>query len=218
MVVCLEVGGDERQCFYCDGVIPKGWGQREQDHFPVPKQAGGIHTVVACYTCHHMKDRKRFSDWPIEWVGRVLADIQKFGDVEILAFLAKAAQAMLRAEHKDDAEFAALAEQCGARPHEWPLDWQTRVIAKFPSLSRETRVFLAKVMVLANVAAVRLAVPFRGIKLATAILTSILPTRAALGTAVATALASTGFPVVTSVATTAFLPGFAPQCGTGIVN
>jgi hypothetical protein len=132
--------------------------------------------------------------------------------------LAKAAQAMMRANHRDDTEFAALAEQCGVRIHEWPLDWQSRVIAIFPSLRRETRVFVAKVMRFAALAALRIAVPFRGIRLCTAIVTGTLPMRSAFGSAPGTAIASTGFPVVTSVATTAFLPGFAPQCGICAVN
>jgi hypothetical protein len=158
MVVCVEEREENPHCFYCDGFVPKGWGGRERDHFPVPREAGGVSTVVSCYSCHHMKDRIRFYEWPLEWVGRVFADLPKFGG-EIFAFLAKAAQAIMRAQHKNDAELAAIAEQCGVRLHEWPIDWQARVIADFPNLSRETRIFLAKVMALANAAGVKMVAP-----------------------------------------------------------
>ncbi len=36
-----------------------------------------------------MKDRKRFKDWPVEWVGRVLADIEKFGEGGTLNFFSQ---------------------------------------------------------------------------------------------------------------------------------
>ena len=48
-------------CFYCDVRL----GQRyERDHAPVPKSAGGIKTVLACPSCHHLKDRMTLGDWP----------------------------------------------------------------------------------------------------------------------------------------------------------
>ena len=230
MAVCIEVDDEaddsERGCFYCGGVVPEGWRQTERDHFPVPRRAGGVDTVLACYTCHHMKDRKRLMDWPIEWVGCVLEDIAKFGDGELLTFLAKAAQAMMRANHADDTKFAALAERSGIRLHEWPLDWQTRVVETFPKLKRETRIFVAKVMAQSHDVAVRMALPVRGIKLATAILASSMGTSrvgtaivtGSLGTSFGIASATAGFPVVTSVASQMFLLGLAPQCRTSTVN
>jgi hypothetical protein len=140
----VEVTG-ERQCFYCDAVVPKGWGEREMDPFPVPKSAGGTATVVSCYACHHMKDRILFEKWPLEWYGVVLGDLQKF-EGDTLPFLARAAQAMFRSMGKDDAMLVSQAEQCGIHLGGWPLDWQSRAIVEFPKMRRETRIFLAKVM------------------------------------------------------------------------
>jgi hypothetical protein len=209
----VEVTG-ERQCFYCDAVVPKGWGERELDHFPVPKSVGGTATVVSCYACHHMKDRILFEKWPLEWYGVVLGDLQKF-EGDTLPFLARAAQAMFRSMGKDDAMLVSQAEQCGIHLGGWPLDWQSRVIVEFPKMRRETRIFLAKVMRLSCEAAAQMAMPCVGVRLRV-VSTATLAAAAATGTlgpALGSSIVATSF-----VPGTAFLPGFGPRCGTSTVN
>ena len=40
----------------------------ENDHFPIPARHGGKQTVIACKTCHDMKDRHTLENWPQEWI------------------------------------------------------------------------------------------------------------------------------------------------------
>lgn len=48
-------------CFYCDGAIAR----HEHDHAPAPQRCGGAATVVACMTCHALKDRHPAYRWPL---------------------------------------------------------------------------------------------------------------------------------------------------------
>lgn len=42
-----------QRCFYCDRKLDV----HQHDHYPVPRRAGGTHTVPACPVCHDLKDR-----------------------------------------------------------------------------------------------------------------------------------------------------------------
>ena len=76
---------EHETCFYCDALVACNI---ERDHFPVPKRAGGTHTVRCCLSCHDMKDRFNVGDWPFSWVGRVISDLPKLSR-ETRIFLAK---------------------------------------------------------------------------------------------------------------------------------
>ena len=57
-------------CFYCDALLVR-W---ENDHFPIPREFGGVDTVPACVTCHDAKDRSVIDDWPADYLlGQVTA-------------------------------------------------------------------------------------------------------------------------------------------------
>jgi hypothetical protein len=65
----------EQICFYCDAaVLPQ---RHEHDHFPEPLMCGGTRVVTACYTCHDLKDRIPFKDWP---PGMFFAPLVELGD------------------------------------------------------------------------------------------------------------------------------------------
>lgn len=49
-------------CFYCESPLSQ---RREADHAPVPRNAGGVETVLTCLPCHHLKDRMTATDWPL---------------------------------------------------------------------------------------------------------------------------------------------------------
>ena len=74
-------------CFYCKCVLSKS--QKQMDHFPVPKEAGGTCTVPSCITCHDMKDRFSLSDWNPEWMARVMVDIEHNVGRETRIFMAR---------------------------------------------------------------------------------------------------------------------------------
>jgi len=82
------------QCFYCRGMLSKG--NRELDHFPRPARHGGTEVVPACRTCHDMKDRFNASDWPVEFIGPIMRDIEN-SSREMRIFFAKAASVMFDA-------------------------------------------------------------------------------------------------------------------------
>lgn len=48
-------------CFYCDVEHAR----HEHDHAPSPRRCGGEATVVACMTCHALKDRHPLDRWPL---------------------------------------------------------------------------------------------------------------------------------------------------------
>ena len=72
-------------CFYCGALVG---GNGAGDHFPLPKSCGGDLTVPCCLSCHDMKDRFILSDWPVEWVEKVVGDFPKLSR-ETKIFLAK---------------------------------------------------------------------------------------------------------------------------------
>lgn len=57
------------RCFFCGCVLSS---RHEHDHFPLPAPAGGKETVPICLTCHDLKDRIPFLDWPTELVSEWL--------------------------------------------------------------------------------------------------------------------------------------------------
>ena len=73
------------ECFYCGALVS---GNGEGDHFPIPKNAGGTETVPCCESCHDMKDRFSLEAWPVEWIGKVIADFPNLSR-ETRLFLAK---------------------------------------------------------------------------------------------------------------------------------
>ena len=62
-------------CFYCDGMITR----HEHDHAPSPRRCGGVETVVACMTCHAMKDRHAIDRWPLALLVLAAAEIGNLG-------------------------------------------------------------------------------------------------------------------------------------------
>lgn len=60
---------EHQTCHYCDALLSKN--NIEIDHFPIPQEADGIDTVVACRTCHDMKDRFPLDSWPVELYEKV---------------------------------------------------------------------------------------------------------------------------------------------------
>lgn len=56
------------RCFYCDRLVTRF----ERDHFPLARRHGGRITVIACYTCHDLKDRITIDNWPIEFLSKAL--------------------------------------------------------------------------------------------------------------------------------------------------
>lgn len=66
---------DSHTCFYCGVLVSEN--NKECDHFPIPAMLGGQTTVISCRSCHDMKDRFRFADWPTEWLSCVLTDMPK---------------------------------------------------------------------------------------------------------------------------------------------
>lgn len=62
---------DHETCFYCGALVAKN--DREYDHFPVPREAGGVDVVCSCRTCHSMKDRFTLDSWPAEWISAIVA-------------------------------------------------------------------------------------------------------------------------------------------------
>ena len=69
MIACSRVTCGT--CFYCDGMITR----HEHDHAPSPRRCGGVETVVACMTCHAMKDRHAIDRWPLALL--VLAGVDR---------------------------------------------------------------------------------------------------------------------------------------------
>lgn len=53
-------------CYTCGAAICGD--NVEEHHFPLPKKAGGLHTVIMCRTCHDLVDRINLGDWPADWV------------------------------------------------------------------------------------------------------------------------------------------------------
>lgn len=51
------------ECFYCGSPVRPG--AHEDDHFPIPKRAGGTRVVCACYECHDLKDRTPLHRWDV---------------------------------------------------------------------------------------------------------------------------------------------------------
>ena len=85
------------RCFYCGAIISKN--TREEDHFPLPHNAGGENTVACCKTCHDMKDRYPLDEWPIEWIETVIADMNTSRlRRETKLFLAKCIRALAEAQ------------------------------------------------------------------------------------------------------------------------
>ena len=60
-----------KQCFYCGALLRT---RHELDHFPIPYNVGGTEVVPCCQSCHDMKDRFKFENWPHEWTNRIIAD------------------------------------------------------------------------------------------------------------------------------------------------
>lgn len=57
-------------CFYCDALLVR-W---ENDHFPIPREFGGVDTVPVCVNCHDLKDRSLIDEWPADYLlGHVTA-------------------------------------------------------------------------------------------------------------------------------------------------
>lgn len=73
-------------CFYCGALVAAGG---VGDHFPAPRNCGGIDTVPCCQSCHDMKDRFSVGNWPEAWVQAVQNDMPKMSR-ETRIFLAKA--------------------------------------------------------------------------------------------------------------------------------
>jgi hypothetical protein len=67
-------GDQETECFYCEMPLAAEY---EQDHYPVPKVAGGTETVFACFTCHNAKDRIPLGEWPINTALRAVEEISE---------------------------------------------------------------------------------------------------------------------------------------------
>ena len=60
------------ECVYCGGYAGGGCG--EDDHWPIPKAAGGKVTVRACLTCHRMVDILSINNWPPEFALRAFIE------------------------------------------------------------------------------------------------------------------------------------------------
>jgi hypothetical protein len=88
-----------KTCFYCDALVS---GAGKGDHFPVPDRHGGAETVPCCQSCHDMKDRFQISDWPVEWISKVIADFPALSR-ETRIFLAKAISLFSDARRHTDA-------------------------------------------------------------------------------------------------------------------
>jgi len=69
---------DNPTCYYCGVLLTKDCSDREDDHFPIPKAAGGKETVPICISCHNMKDRYPLVEWSWEWLSKVFEDLPKF--------------------------------------------------------------------------------------------------------------------------------------------
>ncbi len=44
---------------------------------PIPASLGGGITVPCCISCHDMKDRFNFENWPSTWLEPILGDLPK---------------------------------------------------------------------------------------------------------------------------------------------
>lgn len=99
------------ECFYCGALVS---GNGRGDHFPIPRNAGGTETVPCCESCHDMKDRFALEAWPVEWIGKVIADFPNLSR-ETRLFLARCLRAL--AESMDEIERlrARVSELEGAR-------------------------------------------------------------------------------------------------------
>jgi hypothetical protein len=95
---------ERKECFYCGALVTENL---EEDHFPLPDRHGGAQTVPCCTSCHNMKDRFPLGKWPVDWIGKVVADFPKLNR-ETCIFLAKAiehfadAQEMIDRRDRDD--------------------------------------------------------------------------------------------------------------------
>lgn len=77
----------DKACYYCGAPVVSG--SYQMDHFPVPDRNGGTVTVPACLSCHDMKDRLRFDQWPDELIGEIIAEFPTLNR-ETKIFIAKA--------------------------------------------------------------------------------------------------------------------------------
>ena len=72
-------------CFYCGAPVRDNV---EYDHFPIPKACGGEQVIPCCISCHDMKDRFPMSEWPPEWIDKIIDDFPYLSR-ETKLFLAK---------------------------------------------------------------------------------------------------------------------------------
>jgi hypothetical protein len=87
------------RCFYCNCLISNDILQ--QDHFPMPKCAGGDTLVPCCTSCHDMKDRFSLKEWPVEWFVVVAAEFPVLRR-ETKIFLAKCMRIMADLEAMEE--------------------------------------------------------------------------------------------------------------------
>lgn len=68
---------DCQGCAYCD--MPFGRMHHEHDHAPVPKSSGGLTLVPCCITCHDLKDRVTFENWPASTLAGAVIELSANG-------------------------------------------------------------------------------------------------------------------------------------------
>jgi hypothetical protein len=100
----------------------------EDDHFPIPKRAGGTEVVPACITCHDMKDRFPQEDWPKKLLEKAQDEIKKYIRAE--------AQLTGPSNPRTSDDIAPLINSC--------YSWPQHVLKNWSENSREARLLAAK--------------------------------------------------------------------------
>jgi hypothetical protein len=109
-------------CHYCDASVVRV----EEDHFPIPREAGGTRTVSACGNCHDLKDRQTLDQFPEGSLRAVAAELQGPEVAHRLVFMSMLFVAARTVPDDLDVTVQAVEK-------EWHL------------LSRETRIVAGKV-------------------------------------------------------------------------
>ncbi len=165
----IKVNYDKKVCFYCNALVSQSSGVG--DHFPIPKRNGGLETVPCCLSCHDMKDRYSFGDWPVEWLAKLLQNFPNFNyETKILmAKLTEMVSSRSQVMNEDNRNHCfccgvsqeidntvfmgqatiPLCQSCTDFKNnipidEWPRELVDKIIHDFQKHNRETKIFLAK--------------------------------------------------------------------------